>query len=331
MRALVAGGAGYIGSHTCKALAAAGHEVLVYDNLSTGHRQLTRWGDFVHGDILDTQALRSTMKNWRPDVVYHFAAFTHVGESVLDPGKYYRNNALGTLSLLEAMRHEDVGHIVVSGTCAVYGDPQTVPIGESAPRNPINPYGVTKMVMERLLEDFATAHGLHWTSLRYFNAAGADPDGETGELHMPETHLVPRVILAALGILPEVRIFGNDYPTPDGTCVRDYIHVNDLASAHIVAGQHLLAGGESLAVNLGTGRGASVLEIVKGIEEISGAEVRTALEGRRSGDAPVLVADATLARQFLGWTPRYGLGEMLGHAWEFVAAHRDFFREQPYI
>lgn len=325
MRALVTGGAGFIGSHTCKALARAGNDVLVYDNLSTGHRDFVRWGDLIHGDIQDTQKLRSTLRQWRPDVIIHFAANAYVGESVVNPGKYFRNNVGGTLSILEAMRDEDVRNIVVSGTCAVYGQPERLPIVEDLPTMPVNPYGASKLFMERMLSDFSVAHGINWMSLRYFNAAGSDPDQEVGELHNPETHLIPRVIMAALGIIPELEIFGGDYPTEDGTCVRDYIHVDDLASAHILASSHLLNNGESRPLNLGTGRGASVKEIIGTLEKIAGRPIPHSIIPRRAGDPACLVADASAARETLGWAPQCGLEDMLENAWEYLQSHRGFF------
>lgn len=322
MKALVTGGAGFIGSHACKALARQGHEVLVYDNLSTGHREFARYGAFVHGDLNDMQKLRAAFHDFRPDIVLHFAAHIEVGESVLNPGKYYRNNVAGTLNLLEAMRDEDVPNIVVSGTCAVYGQPERMPIDESLPTRPINPYGRTKLFMEQMLEDFAAAHNMGWASLRYFNAAGADPAGETGELHSPETHLIPRIIMAALGIISEIKIFGDDYPTPDGTCIRDYIHVGDLATAHIKAAEHLLKGGKSMALNLGTGKGASVLEILKKLEKISGRKIPHSIEKRRPGDPPALVAAADAARETLGWQAEKNLDDILRDAWNFLSLNQ---------
>lgn len=322
MKICVTGGAGYIGSHTCKALAAAGHEVVVYDNLSTGHREFARFGAFQHGDIRDTQSLRACFARHRPDGVIHFAASAYVGESVLDPGKYFSNNVGGTFSILQAMRDEGVKNIVVSGTCAVYGQPAKMPIAEDCQPDPINPYGASKLFMERMLADFNAAHGLGWTSLRYFNAAGSSRDGEIGEWHEPETHLIPRVILAALGRIEAVDVFGDDYPTDDGTCVRDYIHVDDLASAHIKAIERLSAGGESLALNLGTGRGSSVREIISGVEKVSGRKVPARVRERRAGDPAILVADAALARRELGWEPEKNLDAMLSDAWKYLAGNR---------
>lgn len=321
MKICVTGGAGYIGSHTCKTLAAAGHTVVVYDNLSTGHRDFVRWGDFVHGDIRDTARLRSCLKEFRPDGIIHFAASSYVGESVRDPGKYFRNNVGGTLSILEAMRDEGVNALVVSGTCAVYGQPETVPIAESCPTRPISPYGASKLFMERMLEDFAVAHGLAWMSLRYFNAAGGSPEGEIGELHSPETHLIPRVMLAALGRLPAIDIYGTDYPTPDGTCIRDYIHVDDLARAHVAGMEHLLGGGDSMALNLGTGHGASVREIVSGVEALCARAVPSRTVARRAGDPACLVAEARKAHEVLGWSAEKNLATILADAWKFLSVH----------
>lgn len=325
MKVFVTGGAGYIGSHTCKALKAKSHEVVVYDNLSTGHRNFVQWGELIHGDIQDTQKLRSSLKATKPDTIIHFAANAYVGESVEDPGKYFRNNVQGTLSILEAMREENVKNIVVSGTCAVYGQPDKLPIDESTPCAPINPYGASKLFMERMLADFQKAHGLNWLSLRYFNAAGSSPEGEIGELHDPETHLIPRVILAALGVVPSLQVFGFDYPTPDGTCIRDYIHVDDLAEAHIQGAQYLLDKGQSGPINLGTGHGYSVSEIISTSEKVSGKKTPFEKVARRKGDPAILVANAQKAKEILGWEPKYHLEDILAHAWNFIPSHRNFF------
>jgi UDP-glucose-4-epimerase GalE len=305
MRILVTGGAGYIGSHTCKALAHQGHTVIVYDNLSTGHRELVRWGDFVYGDILDTQRLRSCIRQHRIEGIIHFAANAYVGESVIDPGKYFRNNVCGTLSILDAMRDEGVPHIVVSGTCAVYGSPEKMPITENTPTNPINPYGASKLFMERMLADYEKAHGIKWMSLRYFNAAGCDPDGETGEWHEPETHLIPRALMAAMGQIPALEIFGDDYPTPDGTCIRDYVHVTDLADAHVRALFHLEQQNTSHFLNLGTGAGVSIQEIIRVVEIITGMQVPNIISERRSGDPSTLIADASNSKNLLKWQTKY--------------------------
>lgn len=320
MKICVTGGAGYIGSHTCKLLAEHGHEVYVYDNLSTGHRDAVKWGEFFHGDVRDTQNLRACLQKIRPDGIIHFAGYINVGESVQDPGKYFSNNVGGSLSILEAMRDENVPAIVVSGTCAVYGYPKTMPISEDCPRAPINPYGASKLFMETMLEDFERAHGLSWISLRYFNAAGCSPEGEIGERHDPETHLIPRVIQAALGALDTIDIYGDDYPTPDGTCIRDYIHVDDLAKAHLLALGHLLQGKPSMPLNLGTGKGYSVREIIDGVSRLADKPVPSRIFGRRAGDAAELVADPRKAEKVLGWKAKKGLEQSLEDAWNFMKA-----------
>lgn len=320
MKILVIGGAGYIGSCTCKALFRAGHDVTVYDNLSTGHRDLVKWGTLFEGDILDGARLRECLNSVRPDGIIHFAAFSLVGESVKEPGKYFRNNVGGTLSILEAMRDCGVRNIVVSSTAAVYGIPQTMPITENFPLDPINPYGETKMFMERMLADFARAHGISWTALRYFNAAGADPDCETGERHNPETHLIPRALMALDGKLPDFYVMGDDYPTPDGTCIRDYIHVLDLADAHIRAVERLIScgDGEGASMNLGTGDGLSVKQILDAIENVTGRKMNYTTGPRRAGDPPSLVADASKARELLGWQPEHSsVEEIIRDAWNW--------------
>lgn len=318
MRILVTGGAGYIGSHTCKALAHQGHTVVVYDNLSTGHRELVRWGDFVYGDILDTQRLRGCIRQHQIEGIIHFAASAYVGESVIDPGKYFRNNVCGTLSILDAMRDEGVPYIVVSGTCAVYGSPEKMPITEDTPTNPINPYGASKLFMERMLADYEKAHGIKWMSLRYFNAAGCDPDGETGEWHEPESHLIPRALMAAAGQIPALEIFGDDYPTPDGTCIRDYVHVSDLAGAHVRALALLAQGGFSQFLNLGTGKGFSIREVLMAVENISGKAVPCRISPRRPGDPACLVADADRAFTLLDWMPNdSSLHSILATSWNW--------------
>lgn len=318
MRILVTGGAGYIGSHTCKALAHQGHTVVVYDNLSTGHRELVRWGDFVYGDILDTQRLRSCIRQHRIEGIIHFAASAYVGESVIDPGKYFRNNVCGTLSILDAMRDEKVPYIVVSGTCAVYGSPEIIPITEDTPTNPINPYGASKLFMERMLADYEKAHGVKWMSLRYFNAAGCDPDGETGEWHDPETHLIPRALMAAMGKIPALEIFGDDYPTPDGTCIRDYVHVMDLADAHVRGMDYLATVGKCQSINLGAGQGFSIREVLDAVKEITGKAAPHVMSGRRVGDPPILVADARRAKERIAWKSKCSsLTHILDTAWRW--------------
>ncbi len=318
MRVFVTGGAGYIGSHTCKALAEQGHQVAVYDNLSTGFRNLVRWGDFFHGDIRHVHNLRSALQAFKPDGVIHFASSIAVGESVENPALYYENNVTGSLCLMQALCAENISHVVVSGTAAVYGLPTTVPVAETSDLMPINPYGRTKLIMEWMLEDMQRAHGLSWVSLRYFNAAGADPDGQTGECHDPETHLIPNVLRAISGDIPAMRLFGDDYDTKDGTCIRDYIHVSDLAAAHILALKHLTQGGQSLAMNLGNGKGISVRDILNAAQKVTGIAVPHTIEPRRVGDPAQLVADANLAQKILGWQPRFTeVEDMVESAWKW--------------
>ena len=301
---LVTGGAGYIGSHASKVLSLAGHRPVVFDNLSRGHREAVRWGPLVEGELADRERLVAAIREHRISAVMHFAAFAYVGESVADPALYYRNNLSGTLALLEAMRETGLDKIVFSSTCATYGMPEVVPIPETAPQLPVNPYGETKLAIERALQWYHQAYGLRSMSLRYFNAAGADPEGEIGELHEPETHLIPLILHAALGKRPHVDIYGTDYQTPDGTAIRDYIHVEDLAEAHLRALEHLCAGGESAALNLGTGSGHSVREVIAAAEAISGRPIARVEVARRPGDAPILVADPGLAVRQLGWRAR---------------------------
>jgi len=319
---LVTGGAGYIGSHACKALAAAGYRPVCYDNLVYGHPWAVRWGPLEHGDIADRDRLDAVLSRHRPVAVMHFAAYAYVGESVLDPGKYYRNNVLGSLCLLEAMRDHGIQRLVFSSTCATYGVPRQVPIDEEHPQLPINPYGASKLMVERMLADFALAHGIGSVALRYFNAAGADPEGEIGEAHDPETHLIPLVLDAAAGVRPEVNVHGTDYDTPDGTCIRDYIHVSDLASAHLLALARLerLVGANavSLAYNLGNGRGFSVREVIAGAQAVTGRQVEVRHGPRRPGDPPRLVGDARRAVQELGWWPRHAdLRQIIATAWQW--------------
>jgi UDP-glucose-4-epimerase GalE len=320
---LVTGGGGYVGSHACKALAAAGCTPVVYDNLGRGHRELVRWGPLEVGDVCDGARLDEVFAKHRPEAVMHFAAFAYVGESVEDPALYYRNNVGGTLELLEAMRRAGVGALVFSSTCATYGVPDRMPITEGTPQRPINPYGTTKLVIEHVLRDFDAAYGLRSVSLRYFNAAGCDPDGEAGEIHDPEPHLIPRVLMAAAGELPQVDIFGTDYPTPDGTCLRDYIHVADLAQGHVQALDHLQRGGATTAVNLGTGRAFSVREVIAAAERVTGRRIQVRAGPRRPGDPPVLVADATRARTLFGFAPRFTeIEPIVATAWRWHTRKR---------
>jgi len=320
---LVTGGAGYVGSHACKALAAAGYTPVVYGNHGRGHRELVRWGPLEVGDLAHRARLDEVLARHRPEAVMHFAAFAYVGESVQDPALYYRNNVGGTLELVEAMRRAGIKALVFSSTCSTYGVPERMPITEDTPQRPINPYGATKLAIERMLADYDAAYGLRSASLRYFNAAGCDPDGEAGEVHDPETHLIPRVLMAATGELPHVDIFGTDYPTPDGTCLRDYVHVADLAQGHVQALDYLKRGGATLAVNLGTGRGFSVREVIAAASEVTGRRIPVHEAPRRPGDPPVLVADASRARSLLGFQPRYTeLAPIVATAWRWHSRPR---------
>ncbi len=313
---LVIGGAGYIGSHACKALAGAGYLPVVYDNLCYGHEWAAKWGPLERGDILNRTRLNEVLAQYRPEAVMHFAAFAYVGESIIDPGKYYRNNVAGSLNLLEAMRDLDITKMVFSSTCATYGIPDKLPITEDVPQRPVNPYGASKLMVERMLADFGSAHGLTWIALRYFNAAGADPDNEIGEDHDPETHLIPLVLDAVSGRRPTVTVFGTDYETHDGTCIRDFIHVADLADAHVIGLRAVKAGTPSGAYNLGNGRGFSVREIIAAVERVTGLRVRVSLSGRRPGDPPALVCDASKAQKILGWQPKISeVDEIVRTAW----------------
>ncbi|MGA8541011.1 MAG: UDP-glucose 4-epimerase GalE [Terriglobales bacterium] len=317
MAILVTGGAGYIGSHAARALRRSGYEVVIYDNLSTGFRRLAQRFELVEGDIADDTKLRPVLS--RVDAVMHFAAHAYVGESVENPRKYFHNNVLGALSLLNSALDAGIRRFIFSSTCAVYGLPEQVPITELEKREPVNPYGATKLAFENALEAYDRAYGLRSVRLRYFNAAGADESGETGELHDPETHLIPLALAASTARGRELQIFGSDYPTPDGTCVRDYIHVNDLADAHVRALQYLEKdGGESVALNLGTGRGNSVLEVVQAAERATGRQVRRRIGPRRPGDPPFLVADPSKAQKVLGWTARRNLADIVSGAWTWM-------------
>jgi UDP-glucose-4-epimerase GalE len=323
---LVTGGAGYIGSHACKALKRAGYPVVVFDSFVAGHREAVRYGTLVEGDITDTGAVRETLRRYDISAVMHFAAFLDVGESVHEPARYYRNNVVGAVSVLEAMAAESVGQFVFSCTCATYGEPVETPIPETHPQRPINSYGESKLAVERALPHFERAYGLRWASLRYFNAAGADPDGEIGEDHSPEIHLIPRAIAAALGG-PGLQVFGSDYPTPDGTCLRDYVHVSDLADAHVRALEVTGRTGVSGAYNLGTGRPISVRDVIDAVERISGLKVPWTLAPRRAGDPAVLYASPRKARVELGWEPRFpDLDSIVRTAWEWHRAHPHGYR-----
>lgn len=315
MRVLVTGGSGYVGSHAVRELDAAGHEAVIYDNLSTGHRKLSEGYQLIEADIADETRLQKALDGI--DAVMHFAASAYVGESVANPRKYFHNNVESALKLLDAVLASNVRLFIFSSTCATYGIPQTLPIAESNPRNPINPYGATKLFFEHALAAYSFSHGLRSVSLRYFNAAGAHPSGSIGELHNPETHLIPLALRAALGVAPPLTIFGNNLDTPDGTCIRDYIHVSDLGRAHVLALEYLAKDGPTTCLNLGSGEGTSVAKLVAAVEEISGRKVPHTYTGPRPGDPPVLYADASRARQVLGWQPNHTLSQILHSAWNW--------------
>ncbi|MDH3194678.1 MAG: UDP-glucose 4-epimerase GalE [Hyphomicrobiales bacterium] len=322
---LVTGGAGYIGSHTCKELAISGFEPITYDNLSTGHRGSVKWGPLVEGDVLDSDCLASAIRQYGPETVIHFAASAYVGESISDPAKYYRNNVGGMLSLLAACRSEGLRSVIFSSSCATYGIPENMPITETTVQIPINPYGRTKLIGEQMLDDYARAYGLRYVSLRYFNACGADPDGETGEFHDPETHLIPLALKAAADRRNKLDIFGTNYQTPDGTCLRDYIHVSDLARAHVLAMNYLLDGGKNISANLGTGSTYSVRQILDSITRITGNPINANPHPRREGDPPVLCADTSRAKEVLGFeTEHSNLDEIITTAAPFfgLEVHR---------
>jgi UDP-glucose-4-epimerase GalE len=316
MRVLVIGGAGYIGSHTARVLRRHGHDVIIYDNLSTGYNFLAHGFELVVGDVADLSKLRPVMN--RVDAVMHFAAYAYVGESVTNPRKYFQNNVEGGLALLNTAVDAGVLQFVFSSTCAVYGIPQNVPITEDEPRKPINPYGVSKLFFEHALEAYGRAYGVRFAALRYFNAAGADESGEIGELHDPETHLIPLAVAATRDEGSPLQVFGTDYPTPDGTCIRDYIHVNDLAEAHALALGRLAAAEESFAANLGTGRGCSVLDIIQAVERVTGKQVRRVDGPRRAGDPPALVADPSRAEHLLKWKATHSLDDIVSTAWKWI-------------
>jgi UDP-arabinose 4-epimerase len=315
---LVTGGAGFVGSHSCKALARAGYRPITFDNLERGHEWAVKWGPLERGDIRDECDLRRAFEAWRPWAVMHFAAYAYVGESNLEPTKYYDTNVGGTAKLLKACAAYECRNVVFSSSCATYGIPGRVPLTETDPQQPINPYGYTKLVVERMLRDAEIAHGIRHVALRYFNAAGSDPDGELGELHEPETHLIPLVLLTALGRRASIQILGNDYATSDGTCVRDYVHVSDLADAHVAAVDWLAAGKSSDSFNLGNGHGFSVAKVIQTAEQITGLPIKTEMCPRRPGDPPTLVSDSTKARQVLGWKPKFPMvKDQIDHAFRW--------------
>jgi len=321
MRVMVTGGAGYVGSHAAKLLAASGHDVTIVDSLVEGHRAAVGKLPLVVADLLERERIAALLQENRIEAVMHFAAFAYVGVSVTEPAKYYQNNIVGTLALLDAMRESGVKRIVFSSTCATYGVPQRVPIGEDHPQNPINPYGFTKLAIERALADYSHAYGLGYAALRYFNASGSAADGSIGEDHDPETHLIPLVLGVALGQRERAEVFGTDYATPDGTCIRDYIHVDDLARAHLAALEQLQPGDE-LKLNLGTGRGASVKEVIDLCREVTGHSIPTRETARREGDPPELVADPSAAKRVLGWEAEHkDVRSIIESAWRWHSKH----------
>lgn len=318
MKVLVTGGAGYIGAHAVRELKKAGDEVVVFDNLVYGHRELAQGARLIIGELENVALLREVFAEHQFDAVMHFAAFAYVGESVENPAKYYRNNVVATLNLLDAMREAKVNRVIFSSTCATYGEPKEVPIAESHPQNPINPYGASKVMVERILHDYSVAYGLKYVALRYFNAAGADESGEIGEDHNPETHLIPLVLDAALGKRKHISIYGTDYDTPDGTCIRDYIHVTDLANAHVLGLKYLEKGGASDVFNLGNGNGFSVREVIETAERITGRKIPFVEGARRSGDPAKLIGSAEKAMRVLGWKPKFNqLETIIATAWKW--------------
>lgn len=302
---LIVGGAGYIGSHINKELTKQGYKTVVFDSLVKGHKEAVKWGDFFEGDLGNVENIREVFKKYPIEAVLHFAAFIEVGESVKDPQKYYKNNVANTLNLFQVMLENNVKKIIFSSTAATFGNPQYTPIDEKHPQIPINPYGQAKLMIEKVLADYDVAYDLKYVALRYFNACGADLDTEIGENHSPESHLIPLVLDAAIGKREDIKIFGTDYPTPDGTCVRDYIHVVDLAQAHILALKYLLDGGNSDNFNLGNGKGFSVKEVIDVVKKITGHDFKVTEVERRAGDPPTLVADSKKAKEILKWAPRY--------------------------
>lgn len=318
MKILVVGGAGYIGSHMVKKLAKAGNDVVTLDNLSYGYRDAVKYGEFVEGDLGDDAVLDKLFKAGDIDAVMHFAGFIQVGESMTKPAMYYHNNVTNTLTLLDAMLRHHVKNFIFSSTAAIFGEPEYTPIDEKHRKQPINPYGHSKLMIEQVLDDYDAAYGLRATCLRYFNAAGADPDGELGERHVPETHLIPLILQAASGRREDIKVFGDDYQTDDGTCVRDYIHINDLCDAHLLALQKMMRDDQSARYNLGNGKGFSVKQVIDIAREISGNDFKVSIEPRRAGDPAVLVADATLANQTLDWKPEFAdLESIVKTAWDW--------------
>ena len=318
---LVTGGAGFIGSHVCKALGRVGYLPVTLDNLERGHAWAVKWGPLEQGDLRDERILERVFEEWGPEAVIHLAAYVYVAESTAKPLDYYRNNIGGTANLLKACVGSSCKRVVFSSSCAIYGVPARLPLTETHPQRPINPYGYTKLVIEQMLRDAEAGYGIRHVVLRYFNAAGADPSGELGEVHEPETHLIPLVLRTAMGRYNSVKIFGNDYPTADGTCIRDYVHVSDLADAHLMALKWLAAGQGSECFNLGNGQGVSVGEVIRISERITGKKITTEICPRRSGDPPVLISDSTKAAHLLGWKPQHPeVGQQIAHAWRWFSS-----------
>ena len=315
---LICGGAGYIGSHVNKLLSNHGYETVVFDSLIYGHREAVKWGTFIQGDLKNISDIEGVFQRYSIEAVFHFAAFAYVGESVKEPEKYYYNNIVNTLNLLHVMRKYGCKKIIFSSSCATYGEPEKMPITEQMPQNPVNPYGFTKLAVEHILQDYQRAYGLEYVVLRYFNAAGADPDGEIGESHDPETHIIPLVLDAVSGKRPDIKVFGTDYPTPDGSCVRDYIHVSDLAEAHLLSLNYLENGGKSDCFNLGNEIGTSVLEVVNAVKHVTGQDFPVTFAPRRQGDPAILVGSSEKARTVLGWKPQFAdINTIVRHAWKW--------------
>jgi UDP-glucose 4-epimerase len=329
---LIVGGAGYIGSHINKELSKLGYETVIFDSLVKGHKEAVKWGELFEGDLGNIEQIREVFKKYKIDAVIHFAAFIEVGESVKDPQKYYQNNVKNTLNLLQVMLENDVKKIIFSSTAATFGNPQYTPIDEKHPQVPINPYGQAKLMVEKVLSDYDVAYGLKYVALRYFNACGADADTDIGENHNPESHLIPLILDAAIGKREDIKIFGTDYPTPDGTCVRDYIHVTDLAQAHILALKKLLDGDESDNFNLGNGKGFSVKEVIEAAKKVTGINFKVVETEKRAGDPPVLVADSKKAKEILGWKPQFAdIETIISSAWKWHKVLNSQFKEQSVV
>ena len=318
MSILVCGGAGYIGSHINKQLYKEGYDTVIFDNLVYGHKEAVKWGEFVKGDLANIEDIENVFNKYKIDAVFHFAAYAYVGESVNEPEKYFYNNVVNSLNLLKVMKKHGCNKIIFSSTCATYGEPEKVPIIEDMPQNPVNPYGATKLMVERIFKDYNKAYGLNFVVLRYFNAAGADPDCELGESHNPETHIIPLVLDAAGGQREDIKVFGTDYNTPEGSCVRDYIHVSDLSSAHLLALHYLENGKPSNFFNLGNEKGTSVLEVIDSVKRVTGKEFKVTMAQRRNGDPAKLVGSSEKAKKVLGWKPKYSeIDTIVAHAWKW--------------